>query len=150
MKEYVKSIVLFVAIVVIFWVGIVFINQDGTKKEFYDEYNKIEAEIADLWIAESAKIRSEPIVIENSGDGCSNSFGKLKEEWDDIPITRLYRMDEALDERNGRFLGFIVEDIEAIPEWDKYFPKSITDDPDGIVWVSVKYVNYYLVKEAPH
>lgn len=47
----------------------------------------------------------------------------------------LLKAEDYDNPKNGYYYGFAVEDILDTPEGEKWFPKGISSDRDGIVWL---------------
>lgn len=118
-----------------------FVNP-ATEINYGNQYHKESKKAKVFKIVESAQIRSEPIVYDDSADGDSNSFGKVEEAGFTVEITKFYEAT-VIDKANGAFYGFSVKEIRKTPEGRDYFPKKIKEDPDGIVWINAKYVDVY-------
>lgn len=131
-----KRILSAFAIILIFIFGLLLLAQMPTAKI---EYELIEVTADAVLITASVNIRADPKVIENRGDGTTNSYGILtpKEPGATVFVSKVYFSDRLLDE-NGGFCGFSVKEAETSPSWEM-FPQLSTRDGDGIIWVNLKY-----------
>ncbi|MBQ1298759.1 hypothetical protein IIY24_02925 [Candidatus Saccharibacteria bacterium] len=88
-----------------------------------------------------ANVRNDPGVLDVE-EGPTNYCGTLGESGFTMELasqTLLVQRD-VFNDANGDFYGFSVEDILNTPEGDEWFPDSIEDDEDGVVWVNAQYV----------
>lgn len=118
----------------------------GPERYTRSDYTQVSRRAERVIISDYVNVRSEPFVLDDSSDGNTNSYGRkaIKANFA-MPVTEIY--DEysviesrPLDQRNGFFVGILVSDITDIYGWEEIFPKGITKDPDGIVWINCKYV----------
>ena len=71
-----------------------------------------------------------------------NSYGQIVDKDDDglvlFSIKRIIISDA--DEVNGPYIGIYVDDLSE--KELKFFPKGVKNDPDGIIWISSKYISW--------
>lgn len=129
---------LIILVAVVLVVGYFVLCPDPTKVSFGEEYELSTKDARIVRVAISCpNVRSEP-VANRFGDE-TNSFGSTKETNFTIEVTRLYTTDRNLDE-NGPYYGLKVREILNNTEGEKWFPKGIKKDPDGIVWINSRYL----------
>ena len=108
--------------------------------KFVPPYTPVKEEAKVVKITGQANVRKDPILKEETDFFYySNSFGLIREENFTFEVSQIFRLKQPLD-RNGEYIGLAVEDILATKEGKDWFPESIKDDPDGIVWVNYKYI----------
>ena len=92
-----------------------------------------------------ANVRNDPGVL-CVDEGPSNNCGSLGRSGFTMELASrtLLVQEDVFNDANGDFYGFFVEDITNTPEGDEWFPDSIEDDEDGIVWVNAQYVEIIL------
>ena len=101
------------------------------------EYERKEIKAQIIKFDDQPNVRSEPCV--SSDPEATNSFGSLDAAGFCIEVSKMYATDRELD-GNGSFYGLLVTDILATPEGNTWFPKTIGEDKDGIVWINAKSV----------
>ena len=150
MKRTLQIIIVLLTIVFCFCL-VAFAFSDPKQADYSDRYNQSPRAATSVRIYDKVNLRSEPIVNDDISDGTSNSFGTKKtSETFELEVSEIIWEESSkygggpLDVRNGYFIGIHVDDITAVDGWTKIFPKSITKDPDGIVWINYNYitVNY--------
>lgn len=137
----------------------------AAKCNYQDKYCKSEISDANIVVINgSINVRSEPLVTEQhytpyagtmagaAGYGIetrsvNTSYGKIEATSLYIPVTVIYYpvdctwddcCEDGGDAANGPFIGVKVDDITKVAKWEKIFPKDILEDPDGVVWMSIK------------
>lgn len=130
---------LIILVTVVLVVGYFVLCPDPTQVSFGEEYELGTKDARIVRVAISCpNVRSEP-VANRFGKNETNSFGSTKETNFIIEVTRLYTTDRNLDE-NGPYYGLKVREILNNTEGEKWFPKGIKKDPDGIVWINSRYL----------
>lgn len=127
--------------------------------DFSEEYKKETISAVSVEIFDKPNVRSEP-KANSSVDSAGTSYGKIKSDVK-IPVEQIVtehtleyktvmnhygqnvrQLDWApYDSFNGYFYGVYVSDITKISGWEEIFPKTITNDPDGIVWINEDYIS---------
>ena len=133
-------------IIVVLMIGIILItvlygiySTMGTMKTCNNQYELARVEAKCIKISEKTEVRSEPVVLEERGAFApDNSFGKVSETGFSLIVTNLYEADVVLGE-SDRFIGINVDDIMSAPE-RRWFPRELSSDPDGIVWIDSRCV----------
>lgn len=110
-----------------------------TQDDLSGRYETTERDAKAVQIIGQPEVRSEPIVI-GDDNHASNSFGTTKKTDFSVIITKVYGTKEVLDKSNGTFVGLKVDEVLNTAEGKEWFPSSIANDPDGIVWINYKYI----------
>ncbi len=106
----------------------------GTTRAYSDQYELVRVEAKCVRISGKTDVRSEPVILEEQGTFVpDNSFGKVSETGFSLVVINLYETNVVLGE-GDRFIGINVDDIMSAPE-RRWFPRELSGDPDGIVWV---------------
>ena len=134
------KIVVACVIVVIFFLSLKACGAFEDKKQIdlSDEYELVKVDAKCVVITDNAQVRSEPKIIQDP-DG-SNSFGQAKKTGFSIKVSSVYKTKETVDEINGDFIGLRVDEVLLTAEGNEWLPHSIVSDPDGIVWISSRYI----------
>ena len=107
---------------------------------FMPPYTPVEEGARAVKITAKANVRKDPMMKEDHDFFYyTNSFGMIKEENFTVEVSKVIRVKQPLD-NNGEYIGLVVDEVLATKEGKEWFPESIKDDPDGIVWVNYKYL----------
>ncbi|MBQ2659998.1 hypothetical protein IJF86_01045 [Candidatus Saccharibacteria bacterium] len=117
-------------------------------EQFDYDYFRIEKEATSVVITGRPNVRSEPIVVDDYASLFvdTTSYGRVSESSVEVKVSKIFLEQKTeywsrpLDQSNGYFIGVLVRDIENIEDWEQLFPKGITKDPDGIVWINCDYI----------
>lgn len=129
-------LVILIMIVVIAWSNGWGPFIDLTQNSLKDCYKLTSEEAEVIKIINQPEIRSEPIVI--GDERASNSFGKTKKKNFLVSVTKIYRAEKMIHDKDETFIGLNIKEISENAEGEEWFPSSITKDLDGIIWINQK------------
>lgn len=149
MKNFFKVVIISVGIFALLGIAVkVFASTGDRPEEMTYSYFKEAESAQSVKITGRPNVRSEPMVFDDyrNPSPSTTSYGRMGKN-SEMKVSQVFseRRDEwihePLDYSNGYFIGILVSDIEKLDNWQEIFPKDITKDPDGIVWINCDYIS---------